>query len=78
MTFHQSSAVSVATVMTAVTVIVIGYRVGRAHAAWRDFRAAKREVPARRKIAWGHTRPLVLGAAFVLATLFVAAYDAGR
>ncbi|MFC3382094.1 hypothetical protein [Couchioplanes azureus] len=69
---------SVATVMAAATVIIIGYRAGRAHAAWRDLRAAKRDVPAKRKAAWGHTRPLVLSALFVLATLVVAAYDLGR
>ncbi|BCJ54955.1 hypothetical protein Asp14428_64300 [Actinoplanes sp. NBRC 14428] len=78
MTYHQSSAVSVATVVTAATVIMIGYRVGRAHAAWRDLRAAKRDVPAKRKIAWGHTRPLLLGALFLLATMVAAAYDAGH
>ncbi|MEV4637026.1 hypothetical protein AB0J80_06705 [Actinoplanes sp. NPDC049548] len=75
MSFHE---VSVATVMTAATVIVIGYRAGRAHAAWRDLRAAKRDVPAKRKIAWGHTRPLLLGALFLLATLVAAAFNAGR
>jgi hypothetical protein len=57
MPYHQSSAVSVATVMTAATVIVIGYRIGRAHAAWRDVRSVKRDLPAKRKIAWGHTSP---------------------
>ncbi|OJF13328.1 hypothetical protein BG844_15865 [Couchioplanes caeruleus subsp. caeruleus] len=68
--------------MAAATVIMIGYRVGRAHAAWRDLRATKRDVPAKRKIAWSHTRPLLLGTLFALATffatLFAAAYDAGR
>ncbi|MEV4702546.1 hypothetical protein [Actinoplanes sp. NPDC049316] len=67
---------SVATMITAATVLVIGYRAGRAHAAWRDLRAAKRDVPAKRKIAWGHLRPLLLGAAFLLATLIAAAYNA--
>jgi uncharacterized membrane protein len=75
MPYHQSSAVSVATVMTAATVIVIGYRIGRAHAAWRDVRAAKRDLPAKRKIAWGHTVPLVLGALLLLLTVAAAAYD---
>ncbi|WP_212987644.1 hypothetical protein [Actinoplanes auranticolor] len=69
---------SVAAVMTAATVIVIGYRIGRAHAAWRDVRAVKRDLPAKRKIAWGHTGPLVLGAVFVILTLAAAAYDAGH
>lgn len=78
MPYHQSSAVSVATIMTAATVIVIGYRIGRAHAAWRDVRSVKRDLPAKRKIAWGHTRPLVLGALFLILTFAAAAYDAGH
>jgi hypothetical protein len=76
MPYHQSSAVSVTTVMTAAAVIVIGYRLGRAHAAWRDFRSARRDVPAKRRIAWGHTRPLIFGALFLLLTAAAAAYDA--
>jgi hypothetical protein len=76
MPYHPSSAVSVATVMTAATVIVIGYRIGRAHAAWRDVRAAKRDLPAKRRIAWRHTRPLLFGTVFVLLTAAAAAYDA--
>lgn len=75
MTYHVAS---VATVMSATTVIVIGYRAGRAHAAWRDVRAAKRDVPVKRKIAWGRTRPLILGVAFFLATFVAAAYDASH
>ena len=67
---------SVATMITAVTVLMIGYRAGRAHAAWRDLRAAKRDVPAKRKLAWGHTRPLLLGGLLVLVSLIAAAYDA--
>ncbi len=67
---------SVATLITAVTVLVIGYRAGRAHAAWRDLRAAKRDVPAKRKIAWGHTRPLLLGGLLLLVSLIAAGYDA--
>ncbi|WP_199511057.1 hypothetical protein [Nucisporomicrobium flavum] len=67
---------SVATMITAVTVLTIGYRAGRAHAAWRDLRAAKRDVPARRRIAWGHTRPLLMGVLILMATLIAAAYNA--
>jgi hypothetical protein len=78
MTFHQSSAVSVATVLTAATVILIGYRLGRAHAAWRDVRAVKRDVPAKRRIAWGHTRPLFFGSLLLLAIAVAAAYDASH
>ena len=78
MTYHQSSAVSVATVMTAATVIVIGYRIGRAHAAWRDVRSAKRAVTLHRRHAWGHTFRTVVGALAILVTLAVVAYDAGH
>lgn len=78
MPYHQSSAVSVATVMTAATVIVVGYRLGRAHAAWRDVRSAKRDLPAKRRLAWGHTRPLLFGAFFLLITAAAAAYDASH
>ncbi|UQU66435.1 hypothetical protein COUCH_09280 [Couchioplanes caeruleus] len=67
---------SVATMITAVTVLTIGYRAGRAHAAWRDLRATKRDVPAKRKIAWGHTRPLLMGTLFLLATVVAAVYRA--
>ncbi|MFB9361825.1 hypothetical protein [Actinoplanes nipponensis] len=67
---------SVATVMTAATVIVIGYRIGRAHAAWRDVRSAKRDLPAKRRIAWRHTRPLFYGALCLLLSAAAAAYDA--
>jgi hypothetical protein len=78
MPYHQSSAVSVATVMTATIVVVIGYRIGRVHAAWREVRYAKRDVPQKRRIAWGHTRPLVFGAIFLLLTATAVAYDAGH
>jgi hypothetical protein len=78
MPYHQSSAVSVATLVTAATVIVIGYRIGRAHAAWRDVRSAKRDVPAKRRIAWRHTRPLFFGGLFLVLTFAAAAYDASH
>jgi hypothetical protein len=64
--------------MTAATVIVLGYRIGRAHAAWREVRAARRDLPNKRRIAWGHTRPLILGAVFLLLTVTAAAYDASH
>jgi len=72
------TAVSIATVMTAAVVSVIGYRIGRAHAAWRDVRSARRDVPAKRRIAWQHTKPLFFGALFLLLTFAAAAYDAGH
>jgi len=72
------SAVSIATVMTAVIVSIIGYRVGRAHAAWRDVRAVRRDLPAKRRMAWRQTRPLFLGALFLVIAFAAAAYDAGH
>ncbi|GAB1693747.1 hypothetical protein KRM28CT15_55500 [Krasilnikovia sp. M28-CT-15] len=78
MTNDPSSAVSVATIVTAATVVAIGYRIGRAHAAWRDVRAAKRDVPAKRRVAWGHTRGILLTAFAIVAILLASAYDAAH
>jgi hypothetical protein len=78
MPYHQGSAVSVASIVTAAIVVVIGYRIGRAHAAWRDVRLAKHDVPVKRELAWGHTRPLLLGAFLLLLMFVVAAYSAGH
>ena len=83
MTFHPSSAVSVATIMIAVAFTVtvtaaIGYRTGRAHSAWRDFRNARRDVPLKRRVAWSHTRGLLLGALVLFGALFAAAWNAGH
>ena len=75
MPYHQSSAVSVATVLTATTMIVLGYRAGRTHAAWKDVRAAKHAVRSSRKHAWRHTVVLLAGAVAVLATLLAAGFD---
>ena len=75
MPYHQSSAVSVASLLTAATVLVLGYRLGRTHAAWRDVRAAKRSVGISRRIAWRHTAGLTFGSAAVLVTLFAIGYD---
>ena len=75
MPYHQGSAVSVASIMAgAIVTVVIGYRIGRARAAWRDVGQAKRDLPAKRRLAWGHTRPLIVGAFLVLLTFAVAAY----
>ncbi len=65
-------AVSAAIVLTAVTVVLVGYGVGRAHAAWLDVRLARREVPRARRIAWQRTRGLAGGVLLVLAVLAVA------
>jgi hypothetical protein len=75
MSYHQSSAVSVATAMTAATVIILGYRLGRAHAAWQDVRSTKRDLPVKRRTAWGHTRALVIGAVLLLASFLAAVYQ---
>lgn len=83
MTYHPSSAVSVSASMIAVVFAVtvtlsIGYRTGRAHAAWRDVRSARRDVPRKRTIAWSQSRNLVLGALLLVSVLFAAAWTAGR
>lgn len=73
MPHHQSSAVSVATVITAATVVALGYRAGRAHAAWKDVRDARRAVRINRRHAWRHTLVLGFGTVAVLVTLVAAA-----
>ncbi|MEV6492883.1 hypothetical protein AB0M20_30315 [Actinoplanes sp. NPDC051633] len=66
---------SVASVLTATTVLVIGYRLGRTHAAWRDVRSAKKSVSASRRAAWRHTATLFLGTVALVLTLAVAGYE---
>jgi hypothetical protein len=83
MTYHPSSAVSVASIMIAAAFAVfvtlaVGYRTGRAHAAWRDLRSARRDVPRKRRLAWSHTRGLVFAALILVTALFAAAWNAGR
>jgi hypothetical protein len=78
MTYHPSSAVSVATVLTATAVIVAGHRAARTHAAAKEVRAARRAARITRRHAWVHTAQFLTGAVLILLTLFVAAYDAGR
>jgi hypothetical protein len=78
MTYHQSSAVSVASVLATASVLLLGYRAGRTHAAWRDVRSARRAVLVNRRYAWSHTvRMFVVGLA-VLAAIAAIAYGAGR
>lgn len=72
---HQSSVVSVAIVLTAVTVIVLGYSVGRAHAAWLLVRGTRREVPKLRREAWARTRGLAGGAVLLVAVVAAAVND---
>jgi hypothetical protein len=78
MTSHQSSAVSAASILTAATVLLLGYRVGRTHAAWRDVRTAKRSVAASRRHAWAHTIRLLAGALAILVTVAAATFEAAR
>jgi hypothetical protein len=78
MTYHQSSAVSVASVLTAATVLALGYRAGRTHAAWREVRAAKRAVVANRRHAWAHTVRTAAAAAALLLTIGAIAVSAAR
>jgi archaellum component FlaF (FlaF/FlaG flagellin family) len=78
MPYHQGSAVSVATVLTATAMIVVGYRAGRTHAAWKNVRTAKQAVRAGRRHAWRHTVVLLAGTVAVVATLLAAGFDLGR
>jgi len=83
MTYHPSSAVSVATIMIAVvfaifTTLTVGYRTGRAHSAWLNVRTARREVPVRRRAAWSQTRGLLVVGLVLFGALFVAAWNAGH
>jgi hypothetical protein len=79
MPYHQSSAVSVVSVLAvAVTVVVFGYRLGRAHAAWRDVRAARRAVLIHRRNAWRHTAGLAAVTVALFATLFVTAFEISK
>ena len=77
MTFHQGSAVSLA-MMTAATVIVVGYRSGRTRSAWRQMHDARQAARVTRRHAWAHTARFVIGLVVVLAGLFAAAYRAGH
>jgi len=78
MTSYPSSAVSVAAVMIAFAfaTVTISYRTGRAHAAWRDVGAARRDLPRKRRIAWAHTRGLLFIALLLIGTLSAAAWTA--
>jgi hypothetical protein len=78
MTHHPSSAVSVAVVLTAAVVLVLGYRFGRAHASWKDVQNSRRSLTVNRRHAWRYTAQLFVGAAALLLTLVAAAYDIGH
>jgi len=70
--------VSVAAIVTAAVVLIISYRFGRTHAAWKHLQDAKRAVAVHRRHAWMHTLKLAMGTAALLVTLGIAAYDAGH
>jgi acetyl esterase/lipase len=78
MTYHQSSAVSVAAALTAATVIVVGYRLGRTHSAWRALHDARQALRTTRRDALSHTVSFVAGSVLILAMLFVAGFNAAR
>ena len=74
MPHHQSSAVTVASLITVTTVLALGYRAGRTHAAWRDLKEARKAVSGARRSAWRHTLALLIGTVAVLTTLVAAGY----
>jgi hypothetical protein len=78
MTYHQSSAVSVAVVLTAATVIVVGYRFGRTHSAWRALHDARQALRTTRRDALAHTVQFIASAVLIMAMLFAAAFNAAR
>lgn len=75
MTNHQSSVVSIAIILTAVSVIVLGYGMGRTHAAWQRVSATRHEVPKLRRVAWARTRGVAGGILLLLTVLAAAVND---
>jgi hypothetical protein len=71
---HQSP-VSAAVVLTAVVVVIIGFRLGRTAAAWRDVRKTRQDVPVKRQVAWRHTRGATGGLLVLIAILAAAVND---
>ena len=74
MTQHPGSAVGLATLITAATILILGYRAGRTHAAWRDLREAKKAVKGARRTAWRHVVVLTMGTVALLVTVLAAMY----
>jgi hypothetical protein len=62
----------------AIGVVVLGYGVGRAHAAWRDVSGTRKQIPTLRKAAWARTRSVAGGMALLVIVLAVALTDALR
>jgi hypothetical protein len=80
MSNHQSSAVSaaLAALVTAAVVAVVGYRVGRTHAVWRDVRKARQSLRTTRHEAWTRTVHIAAATALTVAALLTAAVGAFR
>ncbi|MDP9819455.1 hypothetical protein [Spirilliplanes yamanashiensis] len=73
MTDHRIAVMSVAALLSTVAMVLLGYGVGRAHAAWLDVRGARRELPHLRRTAWARTRAVAGGVLLLLAAVAVAA-----
>src|SRR5690242_18998386 len=78
MTYHPSSAVSFAAILTAATVNVVGYRLGRTHSAWRAVHDARQALRSTRRDALASTVQFITASVIILATLFAAAFNAAR
>jgi hypothetical protein len=78
MTYHQSSAVSVAIALTATIAIITVRRLGRPHSTWRKLHEARQALRTTRQDASAQTIQIIAGAVIVLAALFAAAFTAAR
>jgi hypothetical protein len=58
--------------------MLVAYRVGRTHAAWREVRSARFSVRTGRRLAWSHTARLAAGIAMVIAGLLMAGFELSR
>jgi hypothetical protein len=58
--------------------VLLAYRAGRTHAAWREVRSARFSVRMGRRLAWTHTVRLLAGAAMVTAGLLMAGFELSR
>jgi hypothetical protein len=72
MSNHQSSAV-LAMLAVAAIVAVLGYRVGRTHAVWRDVRRSRLSLNATRREAWSRTVHIAAATVLTVAALLTAA-----
>jgi hypothetical protein len=77
MTDHRIAVVSATALLSTVAVVLLGYGVGRAHAAWLDVRGARHELPKLRRAAWARTRAVAGGVLLLLAAVAVAATALG-